>query len=310
MTNLGLKPHEKKKMAKKIKKDLGKGIRALLGDDAKSSIKRTSKKTSTPTTDVQEILLSHIEPNPYQPRTDFLAEDLEELVQSIKTYGIIQPITLRRLSPNKYQIISGERRFRASKIIGLKSLPAYLRTADDQLMLEMALVENIQRADLNAIEVAISYQRLLDECDLTHETLSERVGKKRSSVTNYLRLLKLPPQLQQGLKELKISMGHARALLGIDDIAVQLSVYGEVLMKELSVRATEELIRTFKEPVVKNKKSAPVALPLEYKKVQDDLEGKLETRVNLKVDKKGKGSISIPFSNTKDLNRILDVLDL
>lgn len=296
-------------MAKKIKKDLGKGIRALLGDDNSSS-KRPTKKTSTPATTVQEILLSEIEANPYQPRKDFRVEELEELVQSIKTYGIIQPITLRRLAPNKYQIISGERRFRASKIVGLARVPAYLRTADDQLMLEMALVENIQRADLNALEVAITYQRLIDECGLTHENLADRVGKKRSSITNYLRLQKLPPQIKQGLKDKKISMGHARELLSIDDIAVQLSVYGEILMKALSVRATEQLIRTFKNPVVKNAKPAPVALPLEYKHVKENLESKLETKVNLKVDKKGKGAISIPFSNTKDLNRILDILDI
>lgn len=292
-------------MAKKVKKDLGKGIRALLGDDKTPK----TKKTNSQITDVQEILLSQIEANPYQPRTDFREEDLEELVQSIKTYGIIQPITLRRLGPDKYQIISGERRFRASKKVGLVKVPAYLRTADDQLMLEMALVENIQRADLNAIEVAISYQRLLDECALTHETLSQRVGKKRSSVTNFLRLLKLPPQLQQGLKDKQISMGHARALVGIDDIAVQLSVYGEVISKDLSVRATEELIRTFKEPIVKSK-TAPQTLSNEYKKVLNDLEHKLETKVKLKVDKKGKGAIAIPFANTKDLNRILDILDI
>jgi len=296
-------------MAKKVKKDLGKGIRALLGDD-KSAVKRPTKKTSSPATSVQEILLSEIEANPYQPRKDFREEDLEELVQSIKTYGIIQPITLRRLAPNKYQIISGERRFRASKIVGLTQVPAYLRTADDQLMLEMALVENIQRADLNALEVAITYQRLIDECGLTHENLADRVGKKRSSVTNYLRLQKLPPQIKQGLKDKKISMGHARELLGIDDIAVQLSVYGEILMKELSVRATEQLIRTFKNPVVKNAKPAPSSLSHEYRQVKENLESKLETRVNLKVDKKGKGAISIPFANTKDLNRILDILDL
>ncbi len=295
-------------MAKKVKKDLGKGIRALLGDD-KSAVNRPAKKTANPATSVQEILLSEIEANPYQPRKDFREEDLEELVQSIKTYGIIQPITLRRLAPNKYQIISGERRFRASKIVGLKAVPAYLRTADDQLMLEMALVENIQRADLNALEVAITYQRLIDECGLTHENLADRVGKKRSSITNYLRLQKLPPQIKQGLKDKKISMGHARELLGIDDIAVQLSVYGEILSKELSVRATEQLVRSFKNPVVKNAKPTPSALPLEYRQVKENLESKLETKVNLKVDKKGKGAISIPFANTKDLNRILDILD-
>jgi len=295
-------------MAKKVKKDLGKGIRALLGDD-KSAVNRPTKKTANPATSVQEILLSEIEANPYQPRKDFREEDLEELVQSIKTYGIIQPITLRRLAPNKYQIISGERRFRASKIVGLKEVPAYLRTADDQLMLEMALVENIQRADLNALEVAITYQRLIDECGLTHENLADRVGKKRSSITNYLRLQKLPPQIKQGLKDKKISMGHARELLGIDDIAVQLSVYGEILSKELSVRATEQLVRSFKNPVVKNAKPTPTALPLEYRQVKENLESKLETKVNLKVDKKGKGAISIPFANTKDLNRILDILD-
>ncbi|HHB78537.1 MAG TPA: ParB/RepB/Spo0J family partition protein [Saprospiraceae bacterium] len=296
-------------MAKKVKKELGKGIRALLADD-KVSTARSTKKTSTPSTDVQEILLSEIEANPYQPRKDFIAEDLEELVQSIKTYGIIQPITLRRLAPNKYQIISGERRYRASKIVGLTKIPAYLRTADDQLMLEMALVENIQRADLNALEVAITYQRLIDECGLTHESLAERVGKKRSSVTNYLRLQKLPPEIKQGLKDRKISMGHARELLGIDDVAVRISVYKEILEKDLSVRATEQLIKLFKNPVVKNAKPAPQSLALEYKKVQEELEHKLETKVNLKVDNKGKGAISIPFSNTKDLNRILDILDL
>lgn len=304
-------------MAKKTKNDLGKGIRALLGDKNKkvttNPIERSggiTKKVAAVTTEVEEILLTQIEANPYQPRKDFIEEDLADLVQSIKTYGIIQPITLRKLSHDKYQIISGERRFRASKIVGLKSVPSYLRTADDQLMLEMALVENIQRADLNAIEVAISYQRLIDECNLTHDSMSERVGKKRSSITNYLRLLKLPPQLQQGLKERKMSMGHARALAGIDDIAVQLSVYGELLAKELSVRATEELIRSFKEPKAKSAKNTPAELPLEYKKVKGNLEDKLETRIKLTVDKKGKGSITIPFASTKDLNRLLDIFDV
>ncbi len=293
-------------MAKKTKKDLSKGIRALLGDDAKPE---PAHQAAPAPTDVLQVPISQIEPNPYQPRTDFNPEELEELAQSIKTYGIIQPVTLRKLTTGQYQIISGERRFRASKIAGLEHLPAYIRTADDQLMLEMALVENVQRADLNPIEIATSYRRLIDECRLTHEALSERVGKKRSSITNYLRLLELPPQIKQALKSGQISMGHARALAGVDDIAIQLSVFGEIVSQSLSVRATEALIAGFKQQPGKEKKK-PAALSPEYRKIIADLQRKLETRVRLKVNAKGKGTIQIPFANTKELNRILDILDL
>jgi ParB family chromosome partitioning protein len=251
--------------------------------------------------------LDEIEVNPYQPRVEFDTEALEELASSLKTHGLIQPLTVRRLADRQYQLISGERRMRASKIAGLTEVPAYIRLANDQEMIEMALVENIQREDLNAIEVAITYQRLIDECDLTHENLSDRVGKKRSTVTNFLRLLKLPPDIQRSLKDGSISMGHARALLGVEDLATQHQIFKDIVAKDLSVRAAEDLIRYYSKPTAK--KAAPAKLPNDYTAVEGTLKNYLGAKVQLKVKPNGSGQISIPFTSTEDLNRLLDLIE-
>ncbi|MEZ4951699.1 MAG: ParB/RepB/Spo0J family partition protein [Saprospiraceae bacterium] len=297
-------------MAKAKKKELGLGIRALLSniDD---------QETTTPKAEVVKELshsvamvpLTQIEVNPFQPRTEFDQEALEELAASLKVHGLIQPITLRRLGKDKYQLISGERRFRASGIAGLEEVPAYIRLADDQEMLEMALVENIQRQDLNAVEIAITYQRLLDECKLTHESLSERVGKKRSSVTNYLRLLKLPPEIQEAVREGSMSMGHARALAGIEQLPLQLLLFKKALNDKWSVRELEKQIQLYslsKKPSTSPSKE----LPGDYKDVEDRFRkvfGIKKLQLKLKGD--GKGQLIIPFSSTNELNRLLDVAE-
>ncbi len=232
--------------AKKSRKALGRGLGALLQDSETSNKKEQNEELVPASGDkasINEIPVEQIEVNPFQPRTHFDKEALEELAESIRIQGIIQPITVRKLSDDSYQLISGERRTQASKLAGLKAIPAYIRTADDQQMLEMALIENIQRENLNAIEIALSYQRLLTECDLKQEQLGDRVGKNRTTVNNYLRLLKLPPDIQLGLKEKKISMGHARAIINIDDIDKQLSVYKKTVADDLSVRKVEALVR-------------------------------------------------------------------
>lgn len=258
---------------------------------------------------VAMLPLGVIEVNPFQPRNEFDEEALEELATSIKLHGLIQPITVRRMNAKSYQLISGERRLRASKIAKLKEIPAYIRTADDQAMHEMALIENIQREDLNAMEIAITYQRLIDECDIIHEELGDRVGKKRATVTNYLRLLKLPPKVQDGLKKKDISMGHARALLGIEDSTVQIAAYKEVIENKLSVRQTEELARQYSGKSAEKKKSKPTKLADEYVDVQKNLQSYLGTKVSLKTNGKGKGQIVIPFISNKDLNRILELIE-
>ncbi|MEM7105421.1 MAG: ParB/RepB/Spo0J family partition protein [Bacteroidota bacterium] len=296
-------------MAKKRKEEIGKGLKAIfssmdndVADDKKAVV---GKKLSST---VAKIPLTSIEVNPFQPRKDFDQESLDTLAESIETHGLIQPITVRKLDNKKYQLISGERRLRASKMAGLKEIPAYIRTANDQEMLEMALVENIHRDDLNAIEISITYQRLMDECDLTQEGLSKRIGKNRSTITNYLRLLKLPPEIQVGIKNKDLSMGHARALLGAPDLGLQLSLYKDIIANQLSVRRVEELIRQFQKA---DKKEAPAASKLskDYRKVQDNLSSYLGTKVALKVGKKGNGQITINFANDEDLNRILDLLE-
>jgi ParB family chromosome partitioning protein len=232
-------------MAKKSA--LGRGLGALIEDVNQDSQYYVEPHQENTVDAVNEIDMNSIEVNPFQPRTDFDLEGLNELAASIKQLGIIQPITVRKVNDSKYQLISGERRFRASRIAGLSKIPAYVRTADDNTMLELALVENIQREDLNAIEIAIGYQRLIDECNLTQENLSERVGKKRATVANYLRLLKLPAEVQLGLRDKKLSMGHARALVSIDDPKIQMEVYRQVLEQELSVRAIEGLVKKLSE---------------------------------------------------------------
>jgi ParB family chromosome partitioning protein len=298
-------------MAKKVKKkELGMGIRALLANmedaDTPEQQQEVVKELSHHTA---MIPIDQVEVNPYQPRVEFQQEALEELSESIKVHGLIQPITLRRLNNDQYQLISGERRLRASKLAGLTEVPAYIRLANDQEMLEMALVENIQRQDLNPIEVAITYQRLIDECALTHEDLGGRVGKKRSTVTNFLRLLQLPPSIQQALKDRHISMGHAKALRSVDDLAVQLSLYNEVVTKALSVRATEELVRGFQQPKASEPRKAPPRLADAYQNVQDSLCSFLGTKVQLKPSKNGKGQLVINFNSDDDLNRLLDLIE-
>ena len=292
-------------MAAKKRNALGKGLSALLDDN--ETTKKGPKKTGNPT-NFNEILISEIETNPYQPRDYFDEEALNELSESIKVQGIIQPITVRRLSNNEYQLISGERRFQASKIAGLKTIPAYIRKADDQQMLEMGLIENIQREDLNAIEIALSYQRLLEEIGLKQEDLGKRVGKNRTTVNNYLRLLKLPPVIQSALKEQKISMGHARALITVDNVDTQLAIFEKILSEELSVRKVEALVRDF-QPKEKKEKTNTSLSP-EFKGLQDKLSSHFGTKINLRKDNKNKGEIKIPFVSLEDLNRLLDILDV
>ncbi len=295
-------------MAKQFKKkELGLGVRALLSNIEVQTHEKQAEVVRELTHTVADISLKEIEVNPYQPRKDFDEEALNELAESLKIHGLIQPITVRRLADKQYQLISGERRLRASKIAGLKEIPAYIRLANDQEMIEMALVENIHREDLNAIEVAITYQRLIDECHLTHEDLSDRVGKKRSTVTNFLRLLKLPPDIQKGLKENVVSMGHARALLGVDDFALQYSIFKKITAENLSVRETEELIRRYNED--RSKKPAKSKLPADYQNVQNNLRTYLGARVQLKLNANGSGKIAIPFTSTEDLNRLLDMIE-
>ncbi|MEZ4919937.1 MAG: ParB/RepB/Spo0J family partition protein [Saprospiraceae bacterium] len=278
-------------MAKKASKpEFGKGIRALLNnpDQMNTAVK------SNPQAVVKElsgtiamIPIKEIETNPFQPRTEFNETALEELSASIKVHGLIQPVTVRRLHDKAYQLISGERRFRASQRAGLTEVPAYVRIADDQQMLEMALIENIQREDLNAVEVAISYQRLIDECSLTHESLSERVGKQRSTITNYLRLLKLPVDVQVAIKDKKISMGHARALAGVSDISLQISLLNQVLAEDLSVRAVENLISKYQDKGPKKAKTDE-RLPDSLRVIQDQFSAFFGTKTILKRDESGK----------------------
>ncbi len=290
-------------MAKK--NALGRGLSALIDGADTYSNKEVGSS-------INEIEISKIVANPFQPRTKFDEEALNELAASIKEIGIIQPITLRKIENGQYQIIAGERRFRASKIAGLTSIPAYVRTADDEGMLEMALVENIQREDLDAIEIALSYQRLIDECKLTQETLSDRVGKKRSTVTNYLRLLKLPAKIQKGIVEKTISMGHARALVNIKDSEIQLMIYDEIIRNEYSVRRVEEIVRNYAEDNSSFQPEEKVKLPkypTEYQDLYSHLTKHFQSKVDFKMDQSGKGKIVIPFSSTKDLERILGILD-
>ncbi len=304
-------------MAKKPTKKrnaLGRGLGALLDDspsmDEKLEIRK--KETSDEGGMMNEIPLDQIETNPFQPRSDFDEVALNELADSIRVQGIIQPITVRKMSDKKYQLISGERRYQASQIAGLTAIPAYIRTANDQQMLEMALIENIQRENLNAIEVALSYQRLLSECDLKQEELGDRVGKDRSTVNNYLRLLKLPPDIQAGLRDKKISMGHARALITIDDVGAQLDIYRKTVREDLSVRKVEGLVREFlagKKPKPQDPPKDP-GFGKEVEKLQGRLASHFGTRVQVKSTDGKKGEIKIPFVSVDDLNRILDILDL
>lgn len=292
---------------------LGKGLSALL-ENAETDVTHKAgelQNESAVVGSVAQIPLELIEANPFQPRTEFDAEALSELAASIREQGIIQPITVRKLGYDKYQIISGERRFRASQMVGLKTLPAYIRIANDQGMLEMALVENIQRRDLNPLEVSLSYKRLIDECSLTQEEMSERVGKSRSSVTNFLRLLKLPPEIQAAIRDNRITMGHARAILGVDDVAKQLLIFREITSKQLSVRDVEALAREKgnKTPEKKRKEELKDPLSFEFNKIQNILSSHFGSKIQLQRSKNGSGKIVIPYNNDEDLNRILELLN-
>jgi ParB family chromosome partitioning protein len=292
-------------MAKKVdKKNLGMGIRALLTNIDEEVAIDQEKVVKELAHSVAMIPLEEIEVNPFQPRNEFDQEALEELAESLRVHGLIQPITVRRLAPNAYQLISGERRLRASRLAGLSEVPAYIRIANDQEMLEMALIENIQRENLNPIEISITYQRLKEECKLTDERLAERVGKKRSTVTNHLRLLKLPPDIQQSIKEKKLSMGHARALAGVEEYALRDSLFRQTLREELSVRALENLISAYQSP--RQKKSAP-QLPDDFGEVQQQFRSFFGTKkVALKMQGDGRGQIVIPFANISELNELID----
>ena len=295
----------------KRKSALGRGLGALLQD---SPQKNSEETPVTPAVGIYEIPLNQIQVNPYQPRTHFDKEALQELSESILVQGIIQPITVRKLAEGEYQLISGERRFQASKLAGLEQVPAYVRTANDQQMLEMALIENIQRENLNALEIAHSYQRLLAECDLKQEQLGERVGKNRTTVNNYLRLLKLPPDIQAGIRDQKISMGHARALVNIEDIDKQLAIYKRTVEEELSVRKVEALVKDLNSaPEEKAGLKASHQDPVkkyELGRLQQKLASHFGSKVSLKANDKDKGEIKIPFNSTQDLNRILEILEI
>ena len=298
---------------------LGKGLSALLDNNtsypssAPSILKNQPQKITTTSQPVvggiAKVALNLIETNPFQPRTHFEKEAIEELSASIREHGIIQPITVRKLGANKYQIISGERRFRASQLAELEEIPVYIRIANDQTMLEMAIIENIQREDLNALEVAISYQRLIDECDITQEKVGERVGKSRASVTNYLRLLNLPSEIQVGIRDKTISMGHARALLSFSTDDEKIKTYRLILDNKLSVRAVEELAKNKKEAISLAKNPAKNKLSIREKRLQEDLSFHFNTKIKIAKKEDGKGMISIPFTNEEHLEKILALLD-
>ena len=295
----------------KVKKsDFGKGIRALLTNIDTEVRENPERVVKELTSNSAMLPINFIEVNPFQPRKDFDPVALEELSASITAYGLIQPITVRRLNDSAYQLISGERRFRASKLAGLSEIPVYIRVAEnDQEMLEMALVENIQREDLNAIEVAISYQRLIDECNMTHDNMSVRVGKKRSTITNYLRLLKLPGEIQTAIKNKLLSMGHARALAGVNDLGLQLMLFHQTIKEGLSVRDVENLIQSYTEGKKADDKKSAAKLSPEYRAVQDTLSSFFGTKIQLKPKGDGKGTIVINFNSDDELNRILDTCE-
>jgi len=293
-----------------IKKNaLGRGLGALL-QNPETDVTTGSATGGGHVGAISEIPIAQIEANPFQPRTHFDQEKLDELAASIRQLGIIQPVTVRKLGYDRYQLISGERRFRASQLAGLTEIPAFVRIANDQAMLEMALVENIQRDELDAIEVALSYQRLIEECSLTQEALSERVGKQRSTITNYLRLLKLPPEIQKGIVDGMLTMGHARALINIDDAAEQLRIFRQIVSEQLSVRQTEERSRGAKQNRVGGKSSGTQGVPMAFQRIVSHVQGQLGAPVAIKADAKGKGSITIRFNDDRDLERVLSILDL
>lgn len=295
-------------MAKVKKKELGLGIRALLGNNAPATKKENAKVVKALSSSTALIPISQIKANPSQPRTDFDSETLNELADSIRAHGIIQPLTLRSMGEDSFEIISGERRFRAAQLAELTEVPAYVRIANDQELLEMALIENIQRENLNPLEVAITYSRLMSEFDLTHEDMASRVGKKRSTITNALRMLELPPSIQTGLRKGLISAGHAKAIHGLTTVDQQLSLFHRIIKEKLSVRETEKVVK------LKNIKpsagsSSAKELSIEYRDVQRSLRKQLGSKVDIKLKGRHKGQIVIPFSDVDDFNRILEMIE-
>ncbi|MFA7115645.1 MAG: ParB/RepB/Spo0J family partition protein [Bacteroidales bacterium] len=294
-------------------KALGKGLSALITDAETVNINRNINTVSGHDNEQNklvmfiEIPLSEIRPNPFQPRTTFDESSLQELADSIKLLGLIQPITVRPVG-KRYQIISGERRFRASLLAGSKNIPAYIKSTDDQGMLEMAIVENIQRENLDSIEVAISFQRLIEECDLTQEAMAGRVGKNRSTITNYLRLLKLPAEIQLAIRKTAISMGHAKALLSLDNKQQQLKIANEIIQKDLSVRQTEQRIKVLKEKDTP-KREDTVTLPDSYYKLLDIIGNYFDNNISIKRNKSGKGNITIQFHNDHEIEKFLTALE-
>ena len=286
------------------KSALGRGLGALIEGVEKEVLDRKVEANL-------QIDINTIDNNPFQPRSRFDAQALEELAASIRQVGIVQPLTVREIGDGRYQLIAGERRLRAARIAGLTHVPAYIRTADDTAMLEMALVENIQREDLDAVEVAISYQRLIEECSLTQEQLSDRVGKQRSTVSNYLRLLRLPAEIQLGIRNKNLSMGHARTLVNIEDPQKQINVFYHIIQEDLSVRATEELVRHIhteasKDPAKTDKRKK---LTREYEELSDQLTKLFSSEVQFRINEKGRGKIVIPFENSDEMERIIGLLD-
>jgi len=295
------------------KRALGKGLSALLKNpDTDITTNESIANINQVVGSVSEIKIDQIEVNPFQPRTDFDQYALQELAISIRELGIIQPLTVRKLGYDKFQLISGERRFRASKLAGLNIVPVYVRIANDQAMLEMALVENIQREQLNPVEIALSYQMLIDECKLTQEKMSGRVGKKRSTITNYLRLLKLPAEILAALRDESISMGHARALVNVKNQDTQINIFRDALNNSFTVREIEQIVKDFGDSsYTKTSRNRSKTLPsFEHQKLANDISNKLGKDVKLKVSKSGKGKIEIPFNSNDDLHKIISQLDL
>ena len=292
-------------MAKERKKALGRGLSALLSESNEKINSAKDSGAKELVGNIVDIPIDRIIPNPNQPRTNFDPKALNELAQSIQQLGVIQPITVRKVDGN-FELISGERRYRASQIAGLAEIPAFIRLADDREMLEMALVENIQREDLDAIEIALTYQRLIDEVNLTQEEMSNRVGKDRSTVTNYLRLLKLDPMVQTGIRDGFISMGHGRALIAVQDVDAQIDIYTQIVDRQLSVRQTEQLIKSFNNPKPTQDR---IVLPNEFKKTQKEWTDRLDTKVEIKRSQNGKGKIILNFNSDADFQRLKDLLE-
>lgn len=291
------------------KKVLGRGLSALL-ESPEADIRSREIAANYQAGAIADIPVEQIEPNPFQPRTHFNEDELSDLSQSILEQGIIQPITLRKLGLNRYQIIAGERRLKAAKLAGLTRIPAYIRVANDEQMLEMALVENIQRQELNPLEIALSFQRLMEECSIRQEDLSKRVGKDRSTISNYIRLLRLPTEIQVAVRDNLITMGHARALINIDDVTTQLQFLQKILEKKMSVRQIEDLVRKLV-TAPKNTRTGkfPGLLPSRYETARAILNEKFQSKVELKVSRKGAGNIIIPFTSPDDFDRIISKLE-